>query len=160
MAGVLQVADLRLLGASAKPRSRVARRPWAARGAVRGRGHAGQGPCGAGPGSPRGRRPLVSAAAWAVWHVTALVSGCRGPLHLPICMLDRDLAATGDRAGRGCRETSGLGFEQEPGLGAGMDDRPGSSPCWPQISESRPKASGSSELGGAPWGRCPQSRWL
>lgn len=154
MAGVLQVADLRLLGASAEPRSRV-------EAALGGPGScAGQGPCGAGPGSPRGRRPLVSAAAWAVWHVTALVSGCRGPLHLPICMLDRDLAAAGDRAGRGCRETPGLGFEQEPGLGAGMDDRPGSSPCWPQISESRPKASGSSELGGAPWGRCPQSRWL
>lgn len=36
MAGVLQVADLRL-GASAGPRDRVGRRPWAAQGAMRGR---------------------------------------------------------------------------------------------------------------------------
>lgn len=77
-----------------------------------------------------------------MWHVTALVSGCRGPLHLPICMLDRDLAATGDRAGRGCRETPGLGFEQEPGLGAGMDDRPAPVPAGPRSVKAVPRPAG------------------
>lgn len=105
-----------------------------------------------GPSNPRGRCPLMSGTAWAVCGMSRPWSqGGEALCTCPICILGSDLAAAEDRAGGGCGETSGLCFEPEPGLDAGIDSRPRSSPCWPQINGSCHRAS---ELPPAPPGSC------
>lgn len=121
-------------------------------------------PCGRGPGSPRGRCLLMSGTTWAVcgmswpwFRVGEALCTC------PICVLGSDLAAAEDGAGRDCRETPGLCFEQEPGLDSRIGNQPRHSPHWPLINENCRSASAlpppppaAAEMGGASPGAVPR----